>query len=36
VEMGYTFLGCGSDGGLLRMAAQSQLEVLRRNIQKRS
>jgi 4-hydroxy-2-oxoheptanedioate aldolase len=35
-EMGYTFLGCGSDGGLLRTAAQSQLEVLRRNVQKTS
>jgi hypothetical protein len=34
MEMGYTFLGCGSDGGLLRMAAQSQLDVLRGNIHK--
>ena len=29
LEMGYTFIGCGSDGGLLRMAAQSQLAALR-------
>jgi 4-hydroxy-2-oxoheptanedioate aldolase len=35
LDMGYTFLGCGSDGGMLRAAAQSQLELLRRNVQKR-
>jgi 4-hydroxy-2-oxoheptanedioate aldolase len=29
LTMGYTFLGCGSDGSLLRAAAQSQLVALR-------
>jgi 4-hydroxy-2-oxoheptanedioate aldolase len=29
LEMGYTFIGCSSDAGLLRMAAQSQLAALR-------
>jgi 4-hydroxy-2-oxoheptanedioate aldolase len=29
LAMGYTFLGCGSDGGLLRSAAHSQLVALR-------
>ncbi len=29
LTMGYTFLGCGSDGSLLRTAAQSQIAALR-------
>lgn len=36
LDMGYTFLGCSSDGGLLRGAAQSQLEALRVSLQKTS
>jgi 4-hydroxy-2-oxoheptanedioate aldolase len=34
LEMGYTFLGCSSDSGLLRGAAESQLERLRRSTNK--
>jgi 4-hydroxy-2-oxoheptanedioate aldolase len=34
LAMGYTFLGCGSDSGMLRGAADSQLERLRRSTTK--
>lgn len=34
LEMGYTFLGCGSDSGMLQGAAQSQIERLRKGTNK--
>jgi 4-hydroxy-2-oxoheptanedioate aldolase len=34
MEMGFTFLGCGSDSGMLRNAAESQLERLRQSVGK--